>query len=53
VGMSGFLGGPRSLRTASPLWITPGAELAYRVDGDRDGDTDPYDPADAIASAAH
>jgi hypothetical protein len=25
----------------------------YRVDGDADGDTDPYNPADAIASAAH
>ena len=31
----------------------PSTWQAYRVDGDSDGDTDPYDPADAIASAAH
>ena len=31
----------------------PSTWQAYRVDGDADGDTDPYDPADAIASAAH
>ena len=31
----------------------PSTWQTYRVDGDRDGDTDPYDPADAIASAAH
>ena len=30
----------------------PSTWQSYRVDGDRDGDTDPYDPADAIASAA-
>jgi membrane-bound lytic murein transglycosylase B len=30
----------------------PSTCQAYRVDGDSDGDTDPYDPADAIASAA-
>ena len=29
----------------------PSTWQSYRVDGDRDGDTDPYDPADAIASA--
>ena len=29
----------------------PSTWQTYRVDGDRDGDTDPYDPADAIASA--
>src|SRR4051794_5626940 len=31
----------------------PSTWQRYRVDGDRDGDTDPYDPADAIASAAN
>ena len=30
----------------------PSTWQTYRVDGDHDGDTDPYDPADAIASAA-
>src|SRR3954468_16379110 len=30
----------------------PSTWQTYRVDGDADGDTDPYDPADAIASAA-
>jgi hypothetical protein len=30
----------------------PSTWQTYRVDGDRDGDVDPYDPADAIASAA-
>src|SRR3954447_3112736 len=36
--------------------VTDGAPSTwqiYRVDGDRDGDTDPYDAADAIASAAN
>src|SRR4051794_5444078 len=35
--------------------VTDGAPSTwqlYRVDGDADGDMDPYDPADAIASAA-
>lgn len=32
---------------------SPSTWQSYRVDGDRDGDTDPYDPADAIASAGH
>jgi hypothetical protein len=31
----------------------PSTWQTYRVDGDRDGRMDPYDPADAIASAAH
>ena len=31
----------------------PSTWQSYRVDGDDDGDTDPYDPADAIASAGH
>jgi hypothetical protein len=31
----------------------PSTWQTYRVDGDRDGAADPYDPADAIASAAH
>src|SRR3954468_1642587 len=31
----------------------PSTWQAYRVDGDSDGDIDPYDPADAISSAAH
>jgi hypothetical protein len=31
----------------------PSTWQSYRVDGDRDGRMDPYDPADAIASAAH
>src|SRR3954452_16950112 len=31
----------------------PSTWQSYRVDGDADGDTDPYDPADAIASAAN
>ena len=30
----------------------PSTWQTYRVDGDGDGDRDPYDPADAIASAA-
>ena len=30
----------------------PSTWQTYRVDGDADGDLDPYDPADAIASAA-
>ena len=31
----------------------PSTWQTYRVDGNADGDTDPYDPADAIASAAN
>ena len=31
----------------------PSTWQTYRVDGDYDGATDPYDPADAIASAGH
>ena len=31
----------------------PSTWQSYRVDGDRDSRMDPYDPADAIASAAH
>ncbi|RKQ90852.1 transglycosylase-like protein with SLT domain [Solirubrobacter pauli] len=30
----------------------PSTWQAYRIDGDQDGDTDPYDPRDAIPSAA-
>ena len=31
----------------------PSTWQAHRIDGDRDGDTNVYDPADAIASAAN
>src|SRR4051794_18886551 len=31
----------------------PSTWQTYRIDGNNDGLTDPYDPADAIASAAH
>jgi Membrane-bound lytic murein transglycosylase B len=36
-----------------PMQFLPSTFAAYAVDGDRDGDTDIMDPADAIFTAAH
>ena len=36
-----------------PMQFMPATFAAYAVDGDRDGDKDIMDPADAIFSAAH
>jgi transglycosylase-like protein with SLT domain len=36
-----------------PMQFLPSTFVAYAVDGDRDGDTDILDPADAIFTAAH
>jgi hypothetical protein len=36
-----------------PMQFMPATFAAYGVDGDKDGDTDIHDPADAVFSAAH
>jgi soluble lytic murein transglycosylase-like protein len=36
-----------------PMQFMPATFAAYAVDGDRDGDKDIHDPADAVFSAAH
>jgi membrane-bound lytic murein transglycosylase B len=45
--------GPSSSGAMGPMQFLPGTFDHYAVDGDRDGDTDILDPADAIFTAAH
>ena len=45
----GCCAGPMQFNVANG---PPSTWQSYAVDGDRDGEKDPYDPADAIASAA-
>ncbi len=44
--------GPSSSGALGPMQFLPSTFAAYAVDGDKDGDTDIWDPADAIYSAA-
>jgi hypothetical protein len=44
--------GPSSAGALGPMQFLPATFAAYGVDGDRDGDRDVSDPADAIFSAA-
>ena len=45
--------GPSSAGAVGPMQFMPQTFRGYAVDGDRDGRTDPWDPQDAIFSAAH
>ena len=45
--------GPSSSGAEGPMQFLPSTFAGYAVDGDRDGDTDIWDPADAIFTAAH
>lgn len=45
--------GPSSAGAEGPMQFLPSTFAAYAVDGDRDGDTDIWDPADSIFTAAH
>ncbi|MGL5858536.1 MAG: lytic murein transglycosylase [Angustibacter sp.] len=45
--------GPSSAGAIGPMQFMPATFGQYGVDGDRDGDTDAWSPADAIYSAAH
>jgi hypothetical protein len=49
----GVKSGTNSAGAAGPMQFMPRTWEAYRVDGDRDGDTDIYDPVDSIWSAAN
>lgn len=51
--MPGVTSGTNFAGAAGPMQFMPGTWAAYRVDGDGDGDTDIYDPVDAIWSAAN
>ena len=44
---------PNSAGARGPMQFLPATFNRYAVDGDHDGDTDIYDPADAIFTAAH
>jgi membrane-bound lytic murein transglycosylase B len=44
--------GPSSSGAEGPMQFLPSTFAAYAIDGDRDGDRDIWDPADAIFSAA-
>ncbi|WP_432500934.1 lytic transglycosylase domain-containing protein [Kineococcus arenarius] len=44
--------GPSSAGAIGPMQFMPATFAAYGVDGDGDGDTDAWDPADAVFSAA-
>jgi membrane-bound lytic murein transglycosylase B len=44
--------GPSSAGAQGPMQFLPSTFVAYAVDGDKDGDKDIWDPADAIYSAA-
>lgn len=45
--------GPSSSGAEGPMQFLPSTFAAYAVDGDGDGDTDIWDPADSIFTAAH
>ena len=45
--------GPSSAGALGPMQFLPGTFAQYGVDGDRDGDKDVFDPADAVFSAAN
>ncbi|HVL51821.1 MAG TPA: lytic transglycosylase domain-containing protein, partial [Actinomycetota bacterium] len=49
----GVHSGTNSAGAAGPMQFMPGTWQAYKVDGDKDGDTDVYDPVDSIWSAAN
>jgi Transglycosylase SLT domain len=44
--------GPSSAGALGPMQFLPGTFAEFGVDGDRDGDKDVFDPADAVFSAA-
>src|SRR5690606_30099539 len=44
--------GPSSAGAIGPMQFMPATFAAYGVDGDGDGTTDPWDPEDAVFSAA-
>lgn len=48
----GQVNGPSSAGAVGPMQFMPRTFAAYGVDGNGDGRTDPWDPADAIPSAA-
>ncbi|WP_395111302.1 NlpC/P60 family protein [Actinomadura sp. SCN-SB] len=48
----GIRSGTNAAGAAGPMQFMPGTWAAFGVDGDRDGDKDVYDPADAIPGAA-
>jgi membrane-bound lytic murein transglycosylase B len=45
--------GPSSSGAMGPMQFLPSTFAAYAVDGDKDGDTDIWSPADSIYTAAH
>jgi membrane-bound lytic murein transglycosylase B len=45
--------GPSSAGAVGPMQFMPQTFRGYAVDGDHDGRTDPWDPQDAIFTAAH
>jgi hypothetical protein len=45
--------GPSSAGAVGPMQFLPRTFAAFAVDGDHDGRHDPWDPADAIYTAAH
>ncbi|MGQ0680632.1 MAG: lytic transglycosylase domain-containing protein [Actinomycetota bacterium] len=51
--LAGVTSGTNSAGAAGPMQFMPGTWAAYGVDGDGDGDTDIYDPVDAIWSGAN
>jgi membrane-bound lytic murein transglycosylase B len=48
----GITSGTNHAGAAGPMQFLSGTWAAFGVDGDRDGDRDVYDPADAIPAAA-
>jgi membrane-bound lytic murein transglycosylase B len=49
----GMNDGPSSAGAIGPMQFMPDTWVAYGVDGNHDGIADPFDPADAIPSAAN
>jgi membrane-bound lytic murein transglycosylase B len=45
--------GPSSAGAIGPMQFMPATFAAYAVDGDHNGKLDPWDPQDAIFTAAH
>jgi membrane-bound lytic murein transglycosylase B len=45
--------GPSPAGAIGPMQFLPATFAAHAVDGDHDGTTDPWDPQDAIFTAAH